>query len=467
MNDLSGGFDMPFAEIRLPPHSIEAEQCVLGGLLVENEAWERVAGLIGEAAFYRHDHRLIYGVICALIEANKPADCLTVCEQLKALGKLVDAGGFQYVQSLTSVSAANIRSYAEVVQEKAMLRGLVALGNSLADSCYAPQGRTAAHILNQAESDVLAISQGATRVKRDFVGIDKTLSDVMEELDARAKTPGKLVGVPTGFERLDRLTNGMRRGDLIIIAGRPSMGKTAMALNIVEHVALESALPALVFSMEMGSTQLGERMLASTARIDSQRLRRGDMESRDWDRLNPAFAKLNCAQIDIDETPALSVSEVRSRARRMFRKYGKLGVIVVDYIQLMATPKNETRATEIGDITGGLKAMAKELNVPVIALSQLNRQVEQRPNKRPTMSDLRESGAIEQDADVIAFIYRDEVYHADSNDKGTAEIIVAKQRNGPIDTVRLSFLNHLTRFENYAGPDWVPPPKRGTFRDGE
>lgn len=459
-----------FSDLKLPPHSIEAEQSVLGGLMLDNAAWDRVTNLVGEQSFYRQDHRLIFNAISHHIEANRPADALTVAERLKAMGKLVDAGGFDYLQSLMegTPSAANIRQYAEIINERAILRGLAELSNTIADNCYATQGRTASQILSDAESQVLAIAQTTVRGKSDFVSLDKSLSDVMQDLDERSKAGGKLLGVSTGFEKLDALTNGMRRGDLIILAGRPSMGKTALAINIAEHVSLEQDLPALVFSMEMSGTQLAERLLSSVARIDSQKMRTGQLDGRDWDKLSPALAKLNCASIDIDETPALTVSEIRSRARRMFRKYGKLGVIIIDYIQLMACPKVENRATEIGDITSGLKAMAKEFKVPVIALSQLNREVEKRVDKRPTMSDLRESGAIEQDADVIAFIYRDEVYNKNSPDAGSAEIIIAKQRNGPVDTVRLTFINNLTRFENYAGSNWAPVrPTKSTFRDGE
>ena len=471
MNQMAEPFAMTqYAELKLPPHSIEAEQSVLGGLLLDNMAWERITNLVGTQSFYRQDHRLIFDAISYHIEANRPADALTVAERLNAQGRLAEAGGFAYIQGLTdgTPSAANIRQYAEIVNERAILRGLAELSNNIADNCYAPQGRSANQILSDAEAQVLAISQSTVRGKSDFVSLDKTLAEVFHNLDERSKSGGKLLGVSTGFEKLDELTNGMRRGDLIIVAGRPSMGKTALALNIAEHVSLEQDLPALVFSMEMSGSQLAERLLASVARIDSQKMRTGQLDGRDWDKLNPALAKLNCASIDIDETPALTVSEIRSRARRMFRKYGKLGVIVIDYIQLMACPKQENRATEIGDITSGLKAMAKEFKVPVIALSQLNREVEKRVDKRPTMSDLRESGAIEQDADVIAFIYRDEVYNKNSQDVGSAEIIVAKQRNGPVDTVRLTFINHLTRFENYAGSNWNPVrPTKSTFRDGE
>lgn len=460
----------PMEALRLPPHSVEAEQSVLAALLTDNAAWDRITDLIGPASFYRQDHRMIFEAIAQLIEANKPADVITVAERLKRDGKLADAGGFAHLQTITdsSVGAVNVRHYAEIIHERAILRGLAELSNSIADNCYSTQGRSANQILNEAESQVLAIAQGSTRARFGFKTITDNLSDVMSALDERSKNPGALVGISTGFDRLDELTTGLRRGDLIIVAGRPSMGKTSLALNIAEHVAIQQSLPALVFSMEMGGAQLAERMLASVARINAQSMRQGRLTPNDWDRINRALGKMNGVPLEIDETGGLSIHEVRSRARRMAHKYGELGLIVIDYIQLMSCPKQENRATEIGDITSGLKAMAKEFRVPVIALSQLNRGVEQRVDKRPVMSDLRESGAIEQDADMIAFIYRDEVYHPQTEAKGKAELIISKQRNGPIDTVPLTFINELTRFENYAGSMWpTSVGRKPAFREGE
>ena len=449
--------DAAVDSLRLPPHSAEAEQSVLGGLLLANAAWDRVGDLIGEGDFYRADHRVLWRTIVRLIEENRPADVLTVAESLKLAGDLESAGGLPYLQSLvaSTPSAANIRRYAEIVRDRAIMRQLAEIGTAIADSAYTPQGREARQLLDEAETRVLEIGESGKRSAQGLRKMSAVLAEVMERIDELYKKPEAVTGVATGFVDLDEMTSGLQEGDLVIVAGRPSMGKTAFALNIAEHVALADGLPVLVFSMEMGGTQLGLRMLGSVARVDAQKLRTGRLEPGDWDRLGGALGKLNEAPILIDETAALNPLELRSRARRLWREFGgKLGLVVVDYLQLMNSAQAgvENRATEISEISRSLKAMAKELSVPVVALSQLNRGLEQRPNKRPVMSDLRESGAIEQDADVIVFTYRDEVYNADSPDKGIAEIIVGKQRNGPIGTVKLTFLGRHTRFENYAGP---------------
>ena len=446
--------DPQLSALKLPPHSIEAEQSVLGGLLLNNEAWDRIGDIVSDEDFYRDDHRRIYRHISKLIENNKPADVLTVAESLQLGGELQGVGGISYLQSLSegTPSAANIRLYAEIVRERAITRRLARVGEEIADAAYVPNGREARQLLDEAEKKIFDIAEMGRKHGQGFMSMSGLLADVMTRLDELSKNPSSVTGKATGFVDLDEMTSGMQDGDLIILAGRPSMGKTAMALNIAEHVALGLGLPVLIYSMEMGGTQIAGRFLSSISKVDQQRLRTGRLEARDWDRLNVGFAKLNDAPIHIDETPALTALDLRARARRMWRQYMGLGLIVVDYLQLMsASTSGENRATEISEISRSLRALAKELKVPIVALSQLNRSLEQRPNKRPVMSDLRESGAIEQDADVILFIYRDEVYNPESAEKGTAEIIIGKQRNGPIGTIRLTFVGANTKFENYAG----------------
>jgi replicative DNA helicase len=445
------------APLKLPQHSVEAEQSVLGGLLLNNEAWDRIGDMVSAEDFYRDDHRKIYHAIARLIEQNKPADALTVAEGLQLAGDLQAVGGITYLQSLVegTPSAANIRLYAEIVRERAIMRHLARVGEQIADIAYAPAGREARQLLDEAEKLVFDIAEAGRKGGQHFQSMSGLLAEVMERLDELAKNPSAVTGISTGFKDLDEMTSGMHAGDLIIVAGRPSMGKTAFSLNIAEHVALSSGLPVFVFSMEMGGSQLAARMLSSVARVDQQRVRTGRLEARDWDNLNQALIKLNEAPIQIDETPGLNPLELRARARRMHRQYGGAGLIVVDYLQLMtAAAQGENRATELSEISRSLKSLAKELRVPVIALSQLNRSVEQRDVKKPVMSDLRESGAIEQDADVILFLYRDEVYAKSEEEKdqlrGKAEVIVAKQRNGPIGTVPLTFRGQYTRFENAA-----------------
>ena len=443
--------------IKVPPHSVEAEQSVLGGLLLDNTAWDRIADFLGESDFYRADHRQIYHHITRLIEVNRPADAITVAESLESTKELEAVGGLAYIGALAqnTPSAANIRRYAEIVRERAIMRKLAETATGIADLAYNPMGRDPAQLLDEAESSIFAISEQGARGKQGFIDMQPVLTQVVERIDMlyNRDDPSEVTGVPTGFADMDRMTSGFQPGDLVIVAGRPSMGKTALALNMAEHVALDAGLPIGIFSMEMSAAQLAMRLLGSIGKLDQHKLRTGRLAEDDWRRLTGAVGRLSEAPIHIDETPALNALELRARARRLHRQYGKLGLIVVDYLQLMsATSQGENRATEISEISRSLKALAKELGVPVVALSQLNRSLEQRPNKRPVMSDLRESGAIEQDADLILFIYRDEVYNPDSPDKGRAEVIIGKQRNGPIGTVMLTFQGEYTRFANFADP---------------
>lgn len=442
--------------LRVPPHSIEAEQSVLGGLLLDNAAFERLTDLLGKDDFYRHDHRLIWEHISRLINLSRPADVITVNESLASSGKAEEAGGLAYLNALAhnTPSAANIRRYAEIVRERSMLRKLVEVADEIAAAALNPQGKEARQLLDEAESRVFKIAQEGARSSQGFHEIQPLLAQVVERIDELYHREGDsdVTGIPTGFIDLDRMTSGLQSGDLVIVAGRPSMGKTSFSMNIAEHVAIEHGLPVAVFSMEMGAVQLAMRMLGSVGMLDQHRMRTGKLLTDDWPRVTHAVQRMQNAQVYIDETPGLTAVDLRARARRLARQCGRLGLIVIDYIQLMSSSGGgENRATEISEISRALKSLAKELECPVVCLSQLNRSLEQRPNKRPVMSDLRESGAIEQDADVILFIYRDEVYNPDSPDKGTAEIIIGKQRNGPIGTVRLTFQGESTKFLNFTG----------------
>ena len=589
--------DLPLDRLKLPPHSLEAEQSVLGGLMLDNEAADRIGDVLGAEDFYSDGHRIIYRHITQLIGEGKPADVVTVSEALGSTQKLDYVGGLAYLGALAQnvPTAANIRHYANIVRERSILRQLAATATDIAESAFNPLGRSAKTVLDEAEAKVLHIAEQGSRGAQNFQAIGTLLATVVERIETlyNRDDPSDVTGVPTGFADLDRMTSGFQPGELIVVAGRPSMGKTALALNIGEHVALNTGMPVAVFSMEMGATQLAMRLIGSVGKLDQHKLRTGRLGPEDWDKLSTALGRLNEAPILIDETPALNAIEVRSRARRLMKQYGKLGLVIVDYLQLMqSTTQGENRATEISEISRSMKSLAKELSVPVVALSQLNRSLEQRPNKRPVMSDLREcvtgdtlvnvsdgrrlpirdlvgttpevlsidatqrltvaradlvwskgvkpvfrvslasgrtirataehrlfgypgwrrvgelstgdrlaiardlarwsgsdlywdrvvaiepagdeevfdltvpgpaswladgvlshnSGAIEQDADVIVFIYRDEVYNPETQDKGTAEIIIGKQRNGPIGTVRLTFLGEYTRFESFATP---------------
>jgi replicative DNA helicase len=447
--------DDEVARLRVPPHSIEAEQSVLGGLLLDNSAWDRAGDLLTDSDFYRYEHKAIYRAIGDLVAATKPADVITVYEQLQGVGKAEECGGVAYLNALAQSvpSAANLRRYAEIVRDRAVLRKLIEASDEIATTAFNPQGRSVSQILDEAESRVFQIGEEGQRTRQGFQTMDQLVVALIDRVTELHENGAEdVTGVRTGFYDMDRLTAGLQPGDLIVLAARPSMGKTAFALNIAENVAVQEGLPVVVFSMEMGASQLAVRMVGSLGRIDQSHLRTGRLTDDEWGRLSDAVDRLKSASVFIDETPALNPAELRARARRQARQCGRLGLIVVDYLQLMSgsSTSDENRATELGEISRGLKALAKELQCPVMALSQLNRSVESRNDKRPMMSDLRESGAIEQDADVIMFIYRDDYYNKDSKEPGVAEIILGKQRNGPVGTIKLTFLKPLTRFDNLA-----------------
>jgi replicative DNA helicase len=456
--------DPQLLALKLPPHSVEAEQSLLGALLIDNQAFDRVADIVAAGDFYRDDHRRIWRHIARLVEASRPADVVTVAESIEASEDKDKTGGTAYLAALAqnTPSALNVRRYAELVRERSVQRRLAQVATEIAETALAPTGKDVDQLLDEAESKIFQIAESGARKDQGLIGISPVLAKVFERIDHlhSQENPSDITGVPSGFVDLDRMTAGLQPGDLVIVAGRPSMGKTAFALNIAEHVALHPSvgLPVAIFSMEMSASQLAMRMLSSMAKVDQTRLRTGRLSDEEWSRLTDEIARLNEARIHVDETAALNALELRARARRMKREYGKLGLVVVDYLQLMSsTAQGENRATEISEISRSLKALAKELDVPVIALSQLSRAVEQRNDRRPLMSDLRESGAIEQDADVILFIYREEVYAPDKEEaKGRAEAIIGKQRNGPIGTVHLTFLGRYTRFANSTegGAPW-------------
>ena len=442
--------------LKVPPHSIPAEQSVLGGLMLDNEAWDRIADRVAEDDFYRRDHRLIFRAIAELAEHGKPLDVVTLGEWLENADLLEEAGGMGYLGELArnTPNAANITAYADIVREHSILRQLVQVGTDVANSAYFPEGRNAQELLDHAEQKVFTIAEQGKRGRSGFTAIKDLLTKTVDRIDYLFQLDNPITGVPTGFNDFDEMTAGLQPSDLVIVAGRPSMGKTTFAMNIVEHAAIKNKTPVAVFSMEMPGEQLAMRMMSSLGRIDQHKVRTGKLEDEDWPRLTSAVSILADAPLFIDDTPALSPNDLRARARRLKREHD-LGLIVIDYLQLMqSSSRADNRAAEISEISRSLKALAKELHVPVVTLSQLNRSLEQRPNKRPVMSDLRESGAIEQDADMIVFIYRDEVYNEDSPDKGTAEIIIGKQRNGPIGTRRLTFLGQYTRFENFTMDDY-------------
>ncbi|NBS17412.1 MAG: replicative DNA helicase [Gammaproteobacteria bacterium] len=438
--------------LKVPPFSVSAEQSVIGALMLDKQAFDKVADYLVEEDFYRRDHQVIYKTIKILAEKQSPLDVITLSESLEKLGWLEDCGGLAYLATLAkeTPSAANIMAYAEIVREKSILRQLITSGNDIADLAFNPKGRETVELIETAEQTVFRIADQYRRKGTGFTSIRPLLSKAIDRIEMLYHKEGSITGASTGFSDFDEMTSGMQPSDLIIVAGRPSMGKTTFAMNIAEHVAIKEQVPVAVFSMEMPGEQLAMRMISSLGRIDQHHVRTGKLEDDEWPRITSAMTILSETKLYIDDTPAMSPTEVRARCRRLARENdGQLGLIVLDYLQLMQSPGAENRVNEISDISRSLKALAKELNVPVIALSQLNRSLEQRPNKRPVMSDLRESGAIEQDADLIVFIYRDEVYNKDTTDKGTAEIIIAKQRNGPIGTTRLTFLGQYTRFENF------------------
>jgi replicative DNA helicase len=438
--------------LRVPPHSIDAEQAVLGGLMLDERAWERIADKLDENDFYRKDHRLIFRAIGELANKNLPCDAVTLGEWFESNGLAELVGGTGYVIQLanSTPSAANIAAYAEIVREKSILRQLIDAGTEIVGDGFQPEGRSSQEILETAEQKVFHIAESGARGKKGFVPMRMAVKEAFQILHQRYESKGSVTGLATGFVDLDEMTAGLQPSDLIIVAARPSMGKTALAVNMAEHAALKSKKAVAIFSMEMSASQLAFRLISSLGRINQQHLRTGDLAEEEWPRVTSAITLLSDAKIFIDDTPALSPAELRARTRRLKREHD-LGLVVIDYLQLMAVPGNkENRATEISEISRSLKAMAKEMNIPVIALSQLNRSLEQRTDKRPVMADLRESGAIEQDADVILFIYRDEYYNQESADKGQAEIIIGKQRNGPTGMVKLTFLGQYTRFESIA-----------------
>jgi replicative DNA helicase len=448
--------DSALDSLRLPPNSIHAEQSVLGSLIIDNNAWDSIADSLSEGDFYLRSHQLIFRAISVLAEQQVPFDIITLSESLKSHGQLDSVGGLSYliVLSKDTPCAANIEAYANIVREKSVLRQLISAGTTIVNSVHQTEGRSTAEILENAEQLVFKIAEQTQKSEEGgFVGIRALAKKTIEKIELLAETKGAITGASTGFDDLDALTSGLQPSDLIIIAGRPSMGKTTVSMNIAENFAIKGGKPVAIFSMEMPGDAIVMRMMSSLGGIEQQRVRSGDLDDNDWPRLTTALTMLNSTKFFIDDSAALTPSEVRARARRLAREHGQLGLIVVDYLQLMQSPSSgESRVQQISDISRGLKALAKELQVPVVALSQLNRNLEQRPNKRPVMSDLRDSGAIEQDADLILFIYRDEVYNEQSPDRGTAELIIGKQRNGPLGTVRLMFQGQYSRFQNCANP---------------
>ncbi len=444
------------ADVRTAPHSVEAEQAVLGGLMLDATAWDNVADMVRAPDFYRPDHRLIFDAIGVLASNGKPCDVVTVSEQLSRTGELESAGGLAYLGTLArdTPTAANVRAYAELVRERALLRQLIQAGTEIAGSVFNNDGQSARELVDRAEQKVFEIAEAGFRGRDGAVAVRSLLPGLIDKIDEWHTNPEKLRGLPTGFADFDKLTGGLRGGDLVIVAGRPSMGKTTLAVNMAEYAAINPNVRAsvVIFSMEMPSEQVLTRMLASIGGVPLGSIRSGRISDEDWVRITGATTQLSEAKVFIDETPALTPTELRARARRVKREHG-LNLVVVDYMQLMSVPgTKENRATEIAEISRGLKALAKELDIPVIALSQLNRSVEQREHKKPVMSDLRESGALEQDADMILLIYRDEVYDKNTTKKGIAEIDLAKHRNGEIGTFLLTFQGQFTRFANYA-PD--------------
>ncbi len=452
-----------YSKIKLPPHSIEAEQAVLGGLMLDDKAWDRVADQLLAEQFYRKDHQLIFEAMVKLKSDSQPLDVITVSEILQGNETLEVAGGLSYLGELAknTPTAANIVAYADIVAERSILRELIEVGSDITDSAFNTLGRSSLEILDDAEKKVFEIAERRSKGQGPEP-LSNIMATALDNIEIRSQNKGVIIGVPTGFADLDKMTSGLQAGELVIVAGRPSMGKTVLGMNIAEHAALKGGKAVLVFSMEMPNEAIALRLLSSLGRLDQNKLRTGNLNEQDWTRVSSAVSLLSKAKIFIDDSAALSPMELRARARRVAKEHPDLGLIVIDYLQLMrGSQQGENRTAEISEISRSLKALAKELKVPVIALSQLNRSLEQRPNKRPIMSDLRESGAIEQDADLIIFIYRDEVYNEDSPDKGTAEIIIGKHRNGPIGTVRLTFLGQFTKFESHMAEAMMPDMGQG------
>jgi replicative DNA helicase len=458
---------------KTPPHSIEAEQSVIGGLMLDNEKLDDVSIQLQETDFYTQQHQVLYKAILELRQQSRPFDLVTIIEKLESIGKLDDSGGKEYLIDLVTntAGASNIKFYAEIVREKFILRSLIKASNEISEAGYFSQGKNTREVLDIAESKIMAIAEHSFGQQREYQDMQTLLNDAVSTIDQRYNSDGSITGLATNLSEIDEITSGLQNGDLIIVAGRPSMGKTTLAMNVVENVAIKSKANVAVFSMEMPAEQLVLRMISSVGRIDAERVRTGKLEPEDFGQLNVAVTQLSQTKVFIDDSPALTINDLRARARRIDKdirdnqykealeagvdspeqQVSGLGLIVIDYLQLMrGSVQTENRVNEISEISRGLKTLAKELNAPVVALSQLSRNLEQRPDKRPKMADLRESGAIEQDADLIIFIYRDEVYNPDSSDKGTAEIILAKHRNGSLATIRLTFIGRYTKFENHA-----------------
>jgi replicative DNA helicase len=452
-NTVSMPVDQALETLRVPPHSVQGEQAVLGGLMLNSDAWNEISDKISSEDFYRREHQLIFKAMRALSEADQPLDVVTIAEELERRAELSDVGGMPYLGMLANETptASNVPAYARIVREQSVMRQLIRVGNKIADSGYRPEGRPVDDLLDQAETEVFKIAEQKDKGRQGFQNIQALLTKTVDKIDELFNSDDALTGVSSGFNDFDGRTSGLQKADLVIVAGRPSMGKTTFAMNMCENVAIGAGVPVAIFSMEMPAEALTMRMISSLGRINQQAVRSGKLEDDDWPRVTSAVNILSQAKIFIDDSAALTPNEIRARCRRLQKEHGQLGMVMVDYLQLMRAPEaGDNRVNEISAISRGLKALAKELNCPVVALSQLNRSLEQRPNKRPVMSDLRESGAIEQDADLIVFIYRDEVYNEDSPDKGKAEIIIAKQRNGPIGTVNLTFQGQFTRFDNFA-----------------
>jgi len=438
--------------LKIPPNSVEAEQSILGGLMIDKVAWEKISDLIVESDFYRKDHQIIFSVISKLNQNGHPCDVVTVSEDLNKEGNLEDAGGLEYLALLTNETpgAANIVAYSKILRERSTLRALISAGNEISGGAYSTDGRGSEELLDEAQRLVFEISERGSRSESGFKSVKNILPDAMKRIEVLHESEGDITGIPTGFRNFDKYTAGLQNQDLIIIAGRPSMGKTTLAVNIAENAAIGSKIPTAIFSMEMSSEQLMFRMISSLGRVDQTHLRTGNFHDEDWLRINTAVQLMSDAPLYIDDTPAMTPIEVRARARRLKREHG-LGLIILDYIQLMhVSGSKENRATEISEISRSLKALAKELKIPIIALSQLNRAVDSRTDKRPILSDLRESGAIEQDADLIVFLFREEEYNPDTPRRGIADIKIAKQRNGPTGEFLLTFIGRYTKFENYS-----------------
>lgn len=452
--------------LREPPHSMEAEQSLLGALLLDNQAWERVADVVTSRDFYKGNHRVIYEHIELVLAADQPADVVTVAQSMQEAGVLERSGGPAYLGSIAqnTPSALNVRRYAALVREKAIQRNLVRVGSEIVERALQPGVQSIDELLEEAERKLFELRQ--RRIVREPRQFKQVLAKVFEQIDHRYHSDNRTItGIATGFTKLDEMTAGLQDGDLVVIAGRPSMGKTAIAMNIAEHVAIYAKRPVAIFSIEMSDEQLAQRLLGSVGRVDQHKLRTGQLTDPDWSKLGEAMEKLHQAPFLVEESTSLSIIELRARARRLARENPGMALIVIDYLQLMASQAKtqSERTQEIGDISRGLKALAKELRIPVVALSQLNRGVEQRMNKRPMMSDLKDSGSIEQDADLVVMMYRDDYYHENSSAAGYAEAIVGKQRNGATGTVHLRFVKEETRFED---TDWRPPKKERKSKKG-